>query len=125
MPWRPARIANLHPEAAGVINQLFRETNGRIDDINKAQRPRIKSTSKLVFGTIPAGQAVEAVVNIPGANTSGVAHVSPGQGVTPGSPHLMWSSRVVANGQVAVRVLNPTGSPLAVNTIPWNIFVEL
>lgn len=125
MPWRPARITNLHPEAAHVVNQLFRETNGRIDDLQKQQRPRIKGTSKLAFGTIPANSAIERTVNIPGANTSGAVHVSPGQGVDPGNINLMWSGRVIGQGQVAVRVLNPTASPIAVNTIPWNVSVTL
>lgn len=125
MPWRPARITGLPAEAAGVLNQLLRETNARIDDINKVTRPHIKYTSKLAFGTIAGGTAVERTLNVPGASTTGTAHASPAQGITLGNTNLIWSAYVSAQGQVKIRLLNPTGSPIAVNTIPWNVSVLL
>jgi hypothetical protein len=125
MPWRPARITNLHPEAAGVINQLFRETNGRIDDLFRQTRPYIKSVSTLNFSTIGPNSTVERTVHITGANASGVAHASPAQGVALGNSNLVWSSYVSGKDQVTIRLLNPTGSPVAVNTIPWNVRVLL
>jgi len=108
-----------------VINQLFRELVGRIDDAEKKIPPHnhLKSTSTLVFGTIPANSAVEATVYVGGAHTSGVAHASPGQGVDIGNSNLIWSARVGQQNQIRVRVLNPTNAPVVVNTIPWNIFV--
>jgi len=125
MPWRPARITNLPSEAAHVINQLFRETNARIDDANKQTRPHIKYTSTLVFGSVPANSAIERTLNVPGANTTGTAHASPAQGLTLGSINLVWSAYVSAQNQVKIRLLNPTASPVAVNTIPWNVSVLL
>lgn len=108
-----------------VVNQLFREVEGRLDDQQKRlpAHTQLKSTSKLVFGTVPAQSGVEATVYIGGAGTSGSVHVSPAQGLDPGSVHLMWSGRVSAQNQVKIRVVNPTGSGIAVNTIPWNIVV--
>lgn len=124
MPWRPARITNVHPEAAHVINQLFRETNARVDDTIARIRPHIKATSPVVFGTIPAQTAIEVTMNVPGANTTGAVHASPAQGLDPG-PNLIWSAKVSAQGQVTIRLLNPTGSPISANTIPWNVSVSL
>lgn len=124
MPWRPAKISDLSVEAAGVINQLFRETNARIDTLNAAQKPYIKGQGTLVFGTIPANSAVERVLHVIGANTNGVAHASPAGGLDPHS-NLLWSARVTGPNTVAIRVANPTGSGIAANTIKWNINVVL
>jgi hypothetical protein len=123
MPWRPARINKLPPEAAHILNQAIREINGRIDDTNKQIRPRLKSTSKLVFGSIPANSSKQITVNIFGANTTGTAHASPAQGVTLGSSNLVWSAAVSGQNQVKVTLTNPTTSPITVNTIPWNVIV--
>lgn len=120
--WRPANITDLPGEAAHVLNQHVREVNGRIDILDGRQRPHIKATSNVVFGTIPAQTAVEVTMNVPGASTTGTAHASPAQGLDPGG-NLIWSAQVSAKGQVKIRLLNPTGSAIAVNTIPWNVSV--
>jgi len=122
--WRPANIKNLPPEAAHVINQAVREINARIDVLNDLRRPHIRATSHVVFGTLPANTAVDITMNVPGANTTGAVHASPAQGLDPGA-NLIWSAKVSAQGQVKIRLLNPTGSAVVVPTIPWNVSVSL
>jgi hypothetical protein len=124
MPWRPARITNLPSEAAHVINQLFRETNGRIDDINSKVRPHIQTTVKLTFPSISPHSSADVIANVFGANTTGVAHVSPAQGLNPGSS-LIWSATVYKQNQVLIRICNVSNTPITPATIPWNIDVQL
>ena len=123
MPSRPAKLTDLsHPDAIHVINQNFAEYAKRIDDIQKLASPkRIASKSKLVFGTIGANSCVEATVNILGASTNLVAHANPT--LTLGSTNLSWSAYVSAQNQVKVRLCNPTGAGIAVNSVVWNILV--
>src|ERR1700752_5190047 len=123
MPSRPAKLTDLsHPDAIHVINQNFAEYAKRIDDVQKLASPkRIGSKSKLVFGTISANSCVEATVNIIGANTNLVAHANPT--LTLGSTNLSWSAYVSAQNQVKVRLCNPTGAGIAVNSVVWNILV--
>lgn len=124
MPSRPSKLTDLtQPDAVHVINQLFGEYAKRIDDIQKLATPkRIASQSTLVFGTVNAATCGEAVVNIPGATTTLVAHANP---VLPlGNNNLTWTAYVSAAGQVKVRVCNPTAGNIAVNTVKWNILVS-
>jgi len=126
MPSRPANITKLEgSEGLHVINQLFREIHGRLDDIEKSVQPHtiLKTSGTLVFGTVPAQSTVEATLYVGQANTAGTVHVSPAQGVSLGNANLMWSGYVSQQNQVKVRLLNPTGSGIAVNTIKWNVCV--
>lgn len=125
MPSRPANITRLDHEALQVLNQLFREIHGRLDDIEKktpAHR-QIKTSGLLVFGTVPAQNTVEAVLYVGGADTSGTVHASPAQGVSLGNNNLVWSAYVSQQNQVKIRLLNPTSSGIAANTIKWNVLV--
>lgn len=129
MPWRLSNI-NVPTGKDGqpdfsqlthVVNQLLRETNGRIDDLSKTSQRRVNGTSQLTFGTVGAGASVERIMHVPAAHENLVAHVNPiGD---PGSG-LVWSSRITAANQVSVRVVNPTGAPVAVNTIFWKAVVS-
>lgn len=123
MPSRPPRLTSLsHPDAVHVLNQNLDEYAKRIDDIQKLVTPRrIASQSLLVFGTVGANSCVEATVNILGATTKLVAHANPTLPL--GSTNLSWTAYVSAANQVKVRVCNPTGAGIAVNTIRWNILV--
>ena len=123
-PWRPANIKDLPKEAAHVINQGVRETNARIDVLQSQQRPYIKGSSRMAFGTIGPGSSVEATANITNATTTGVAHASPAQGLELPAG-LMWSAYVSQQHQVKVRILNATAGPVAVPTILWNISVTI
>lgn len=114
MPSRPSKISAFNDEGLHVVNQLFREVEGRLDDLQK-QIPahnNLKSTSILAFGnSIPAGSTVEATVYLAGAHTSGVAHASPAQGIMLPSG-LTVTAAVSAQNQVRVRVANVTTSPI-------------
>jgi hypothetical protein len=125
MPSRPSRITDLPAEAAHVINQLFREYAGRLDDIQKKLPARtfLKNTSTLAFGTVAAQSAAEATLFVPGANQQCAVHVSPTTAAALGSVHLSWCGYVISKDQVRIRVTNPTGAGVAVNTIPWNVVV--
>jgi hypothetical protein len=123
MPSAPSRLTDLkHPDAVNVINKNFDTFAKRLDDLAKASASkRISSSSLLVFGTIPANSCKDSIVNILLASTTLVAHANP---ILPlGSSNLTWSAFVSKNGQVTVRVSNPTTSPIAVNTVHWNILV--
>lgn len=122
-PWRPAKITEFNKEGLHVVNQLFRETNARVDNLSRVQKPVPQGTPHLAFGTIPAQSSIEATCFVFGAGTSHTAYASPAQGLDIGSPHLSWSARVVGQNKVAVRVTNPTSAGIAVNVIPWNIRV--
>jgi hypothetical protein len=115
----------LDHEALHVLNQLFREVHGRLDDLDKKTSPhqQLKTSGTLVFGTVPAQSAVEATLYVGNANTGGTVHVSPAQGVSLGNANLIWSAYVSHQNQVRVRLLNPTSSGVAVNTIKWNVLV--
>jgi len=124
MPSNPSRIKDLsHPDAVNVINKLFNELANQINVVaKKAATKRIFSSSLLSFGTIPANSSKDSVVNILLASTTLVAHANP---LLPLSSNgqLTWSAFVSQNGQVTVRVSNPTTSPIIVNTVHWNILV--
>ena len=124
MPSRASRLTDLsHPDAVKIINDLLNQLSDRVDDVAKAAKTkRIASTSVLNFGTIAANSCVDSTVNIQGANTNLVAHANP---ILPlGSTNLSWSAYVSTANQVKVRVCNPTTSPIAVNTVRWNILVS-
>ena len=124
MPSVPSRLTDLsHPDAVKIINQLFDTYSKRLDTIaQQAASKRISSSSKLNFGTISANSCADSIVNILGASTTLVAHANP---VLPlSTTPLTWSAFVSKNGQVTVRVSNPTTSPVAVNTVTWNILVS-
>ena len=123
MPHNPSRLTDLsHPDAVKVINQLFDTYSKKLDDLaRQSASKRISSNSTLHFGTIGANSCADSVVNLLNASTTLVAHANP---VLPlGSANLTWSAFVSKNGQVTVRVSNPTTSPIAVNTVAWNILV--
>lgn len=125
MPSRPARLTSLsNPDAVHVVNQLFREIEGRIDDVQKSVPPHnhLKTTGTLVFGTVGAQSTLEATLYVPGASTQGVAHVSPTQG-TAIPAGITWSAYVSGQNQVRVRISNATGTGILVKSIPWNVFV--
>lgn len=124
MPSSPSRLTNLqHPDAVNVINKNFDTFSKRLDDLAfAASSKRIASSSSLVFGTVAASSCKDSIVNILLASTTLVAHANP---ILPlGSANLTWSAFVSKNGQVTVRVSNPTTSPIAVNTVKWNILVS-
>lgn len=124
MPTRPSRLTSLdHPDAVKIINKGFDDISNNIKQLETAVNgSRIFSQSTLVFGTIPANSSVNSTVNVLGASTTMVATANP---ILPlGSVHLIWSSYVSKNGQVTVKVCNPTTGPLAVNTVKWNILVH-
>lgn len=106
------------------MNQLFREIEGRIDDVQKSIPPhnQLKTTGTLVFGSVPAQSTAEATLYVANANTKGVAHVSPAQGIALPAG-ITWSATVSAQNQVRVRLANATGAPISVNTIKWNVHV--
>lgn len=123
MPSSPSRITDLsHPDAVTVINKNFDTFAARLDQLASASASkRISSKSTLNFGTIGANSCVDSVVNLLNASTTLVAHANP---ILPlGSNNLTWSAFVSKNGQVTVRVNNPTTSPITVNTVSWNILV--
>src|SRR5258707_2185456 len=122
----PSKVKNSSSsEALHVLNQLFREIHGRLDDIEKKvpTHQQLKASGTLVFGTLAPQSAVEATLYVGNANTAGVVHVSPAQGLSPGNANLMWSARVSQQNQVAIRLLNPTSGSVVVNTIKWNVLV--
>lgn len=124
-PWRPANIKDLPGEPAHVINQSVRETNARIDNLVALQRPHVKGVSNIVFGSIPGNSSVEVPVHLFGALPQGVAVASPADGLDIGSVHLAWSARITAPNTIAVKLTNPTTSPISANTIKWNLGVLL
>lgn len=124
MPSAPSRLTDLkHPDAVNVINKNFDTFAKRLDDIAKAAASkRISSLSTLVFGTILANSCKDSIVNILLASTTLVAHANP---LLPldAAGQLTWSAFVSKNGQVTIRVNNPTTAPIVVNTVRWNILV--
>jgi hypothetical protein len=119
MPWRPARIKGLPPEAAGIINQLLRETNGRIDNLLASRTPRVAGTnSKLVFGSIAAGATQDRTAVVIGAKATHACHASPQVALQAG---LTWSAWPTAQNQVSVRVANSTSGAIVPNLVTWNI----
>ena len=124
MPSAPSRLTDLkHPDAVNVINKNFDTFAKRLDDLAKASASkRISSKSTLTFGTINANTSKDSIVNILGASTTLVAHANP---ILPldSTGQLTWSSFVSKNGQVTVRVSNPTTGNIVVNTVSWNILV--
>jgi hypothetical protein len=124
MPSNPSRLTDLkHPDAVSIINKTFDSYAKRLDDIAKAaSSKRIASESTLVFGTIPANSSKDSIVNILLASTTLVAHANPILPLDSGG-QLTWSAFVSKNGQVTVRVSNPTTAPIVVNTVRWNILV--
>lgn len=120
----PTRITDLQsPDAVKVLNSVVETINHRLDSVEQAAlNKRLTSTSTLVFGTVSGNSCKETIVNIPGASTDLVAHANPVLSL--GSTNLTWTAYVSAKGQVKVRVCNPTTSPIAVNTVRWNILVS-
>jgi hypothetical protein len=149
MPWRPAKITQLPKEAAHVVNQLFRETNGRIDDIiNTPIKNQIplslslpkglkvspypnptpitlieKHQTRITFSAINANQCQEQTIPSPHATSNGAVTVSPQ--ATLGSPHLSWSGWVSSPGVISVRVCNPTTGVITPSPVIWNALVHI
>src|SRR5437899_125232 len=121
MPHRPWRLSSLPEEAAHVLNQGAREIHGILDDIQRVLTKRISATPQLNFGTVGAQSAVERTVFVTGANQHLVPHVSPQTDL--GNVNLVWSARIISANQVGVKVMNPTGAGIAVNTVTWSIVV--
>jgi len=121
--FRPIKITAFDSTGLHVLNQVVKEIEGSFQDLQKQIPPHnhLKSTSILVFGSVPANSSQEATVLLPGASTTGVAHASPAQGLKLPSG-LSWSSMVTAQNQITVRVTNATTSPVTVNTQKWNVW---
>lgn len=94
----------------------------RIDGLSKVIPIHriVAATSTLNFGSIPPGSAVERVIQVAGATQNGSASVSPQ--LEPGA-HLTWSARITGNGEVTVRLANPTTGAIAANSVKWNASV--
>ena len=121
MPSRPVKATELAgPTGAHVVNQNFREVEGRLDDIQKVLNRRIGGTPTLTFGSVGAGACVEVTAYVNGANQNLVAHATPT--VQVGS-NVHWSARVLQQNQVAVKVCNPSTSPISVSTARWQVVV--
>jgi len=122
MPWRPSRITNFtDPQAAHVVNQLFRETNGRIDDINQNATPTVRGQATLNYGSIAGNTCIDRPAHILGITANLVPHVSP---VTTVGANLSWSSQVASSNVVNIRVCNHTTAPIAANTIQWRVVAQ-
>lgn len=120
MPWRPARISK-KGGSEHVINQLFRETNGRIDDLSKVSGRRVTGQSTLAHGTLTAQTCTDRTMHVTGANRNLVPHASP---IISPSPNVHWSSYISAANQVTVRLCNPTGSNIIINPTEWTVVLS-
>lgn len=120
----PARITNLqHPDAVKVINDLFQQVAAAVNHNAQAATPkRISGQSVLNFGTVGANSSVETIAHVNGATASLVASANPL--VTLGSADVTWTAYITGTDEVTVKVTNPTGSSIAVNTVKWNILVS-
>lgn len=122
MPWRPANIKDFSgSQAAHVVNQLFRETNIRIDSISKNSTPILRGQASLNYGTIGAGSCVDRPIHMLGVNSNHVPQASP---VTTIGAGLSWSAQIASSNNVNVRVCNATTSPVAANTITWKVVAQ-
>jgi hypothetical protein len=122
MPSRPVKATELAgPTGAHVVNQNFREVEGRLDDIQKVLNKRIGSASTLTFGSIASGACKESSAYITGANQNLVAHANPAVDV---GSNLHWSARIIGANLVAVRVCNPSASPVTPHVVKWQIVVR-
>jgi len=120
MPARPSNISGVQ-DLLNVINQSVRELHIRIDQTQK-QVPvhkLLKTSARLNFGSIGANSTVERSAALAGVTQIGTVHVSPQ--LTLGNANLVWSAYVKQNGQITVRLLNPTSSPVTPNTVNWNL----
>lgn len=122
MPARPANI-NGSQDILSAVNQLIRELQIRVDNINKTASVHrtLMATGTLNFGAIPPQQAVSRNVQVAGATQSAAASASPQLNL--GNPHLTWCAQVLSSGVVQVNVLNPTGGTVSPNTVTWNVSV--
>jgi hypothetical protein len=109
-----------HKDAPHVVNQAFREANGRIDDIEKVLGNKIQGQATLNFGSIGAGACVERPAYVLGATQDGVPHSTP---IVQIGANLVWSSWITDKNQVTIRVCNPTVAPIAANTLKWKVTV--
>jgi hypothetical protein len=129
MPTRPSRLTSLdHKDAVNIINKGFSDISNAVNQLEQASdAKRISSLSTLVFGngTIPANSSVNSTVNILGASTTLVATANPTLPLDTGHS-LTWQAYVSKNGQVTVKVTNPTTAPIVMNTtnLKWNILVH-
>lgn len=146
MPYRPANINKLPPEAAHVINQSIRETNFRIDDLTKQLNGRhifllpittrqgiiypsgsrlnnaISGLQALNFGTVNAQSSSVVTINIPNATTNAAAFASPAADL--GNSNLTWSAWVKQAGVVEVRLSNPTTGNITPSIVAWRVWVH-
>lgn len=123
MPAKPSNISS-QKDLLPTLNQNIREIHIRIDKALQ-QIPvhvPLKASSTLNFGLIAAQTAVERTLNLPGASTKGIAHVSPALtlGTTAGHKALIWSAYVSQQNQVTIRLMNPTGAGVTPNSVVWN-----
>lgn len=125
MPWRPSRLSNnvINPVAGHVVNQVLRETNARIDDINAQANKRISSTSTLNFGAVSANTCKDRTMHVTGVNQHHVSAVNPVGGLL-GSSQIHWSSFVSGANQVTVRLCNPTTGSITVVNAPWRVIAS-
>lgn len=119
--WRPANLTDLtKKDAAHVVNQLFRETNARIDSLVQNTAVSFAGQAVLNFGTIPAQSCTDRPVYVTGASQQHVPHESP---VNPPGTNLHWSSFISQQNQVTIRVCNPTVAGIAAHTVQWRVKV--
>jgi hypothetical protein len=130
MTWRPANIKG-DSDSLQTINQLLRETNFRIDALQKqitalqqVQQPIIVNTV-LNFGTIAAKAGNSRVVPIPNVTTKMAAFISPNANlVIPAAGFLIWEAAVNGNGQVTISLVNTDQTnSVTPGVVPWTIVV--
>lgn len=122
MPWRPSNLTDLtRKDAAHVVNQLFRETNGRIDDIQKAQVPVLRGQATLTFGSIAAGSCVDRTFTLLGARQDNVPHATPTLSI---GNNLHWATRITASDKVTIRVCNVSGGAVTPQAVQWKVIVQ-
>lgn len=122
MPARPGNIGGVG-DLLPVVNQLLRELQIRIDGLNKLQPTHkvLSASGTLNFGPIPANQAISRNIRVVGAKQNGTASASPQLDL--GNPHLVYSAAIISTDTVAVRLLNPTSSPVTPHAVTWNASV--
>lgn len=126
MPWRPANITNLPPEAAHVINQLLRETNARIDSLQANQSPHqtLRGSAVLHFGTVSANSTVTRSFTLLGVTSGAAVSASPTL-ILDSSHQLGFQAWAPSKNTISISVTNPTTGAITANTVKWTVFCIL
>lgn len=104
-----------------TVNQLLREHQSRMNQLEAKIPVIIKSSQTMTFGSVPANSTVERTVNVRGITTNSIPVVSPRASL--GATPFIWSAYIATANVVIIRILNPTGSPATPNNVPWNISI--